>query len=56
MVSRTLTEGNDVKDILLEVDSILSEADEPDMKYAIYIASIRLVARWIKSQIILQAN
>lgn len=51
VVSRSLTEGSDVKDILLEVDSVLAESAEPNMAYAVYIASIRLIARWIKSQI-----
>jgi len=52
VVSRTLTEGSDVKDILLEIDNILHEMKEPDLDYALYIACIRLIARWLKSQIV----
>lgn len=54
VVSRTLTESSDVKDILLEVDSILTTADDQDINIAGYIASIRMIARWIASQIIVQ--
>lgn len=56
VVSRTLVDGPDVKDILLEINSILSESEKPEMNYAVFIASIRLVARWITSQITMVSN
>ena len=55
VVCRTLTDGNDTKDILLEIDSILASSESPDLKHAVYIATIRLVARWIASQIKVEA-
>jgi hypothetical protein len=51
VVSRTLTDGNDVKDLLLLIDSILASQAEPNMDYAVYMASITLVGRWLKDQL-----
>ncbi len=50
VVSLTLTNSKDVCNFLLNIDNILSEMDTPNMKYAVYIACIRLIAGWITTQ------
>lgn len=51
VVSRTLTIGHDVKNILLEKHSILQSDPNATVEYALFIATIRLVSRFLANQI-----
>lgn len=53
-VARTLTDGPAVKDLMLEIDNVLEGQDKPDMDYAVYLGCVRLIARWLGSQIQVQ--
>lgn len=53
-VARTLTDGSEVKDLMLEIDNVLESQDTPDMDYAVYLGCVRLIARWLGSQIQVQ--
>ena len=44
--------SHDIKDLLIEIESILLESPDKDYKYAENIASIRLVTRWIAKLIV----
>lgn len=55
VVCRTLTNGSDIKDLLLNIDSILVEDQAIEMGSAVNLAIIRLVAKWIASQFIVSA-
>ena len=56
VVCKVFTDGDDVKRVLIEIDSALEQMDEDmgeekAMKQAVYIAICRLVASWVTSQI-----
>lgn len=51
LICAVFTEGDQVKRILVEIDSVLGDMDKPDMKYAVYVATNRLVACWIAEQV-----
>ncbi len=49
VVCRTLIIGDEVKNLLLEIDNVLESMENPDMDKAVYLAIIRLTARWLAS-------
>ena len=54
VVCLVFTDGNSVRDLLLAIDNILIGMEEPDLTYAIYMGSIKLVAQWLASQVTLE--
>lgn len=50
VVCAVLTEGDSVCKLLLNIDSILADMETPDMTYAIYIGTIKLIAGWLATQ------
>ena len=50
VLCRVYTEGPDVLCLLKDIDQQLQRMDEPDMKYAVFIAHINLIGRWIGKQ------
>lgn len=52
VICKVFTEGDDVRTILVEIDNALERmGDEPDMKQAVFIATNRLVGKWVAKQI-----
>ncbi len=47
----TYVKDSDVKTFLFMVDRVLNDSDKPDMTHAIYIASVKLVCKWLASQV-----
>lgn len=53
LVCAVFTDGDDVRSVLVEMDSVLAEMETPDRAQAVYIAVNRIVARWVLSQAVL---
>lgn len=50
VVCAVLTEGDSICSLLLNIDSILADMETPDMVYAIYMGTIKLIAGWLATQ------
>lgn len=47
IVTRTFCEGHEVKNFLTDMDGILEKMEQPSHEYAAFIATNKLIARWI---------
>lgn len=54
VVCRTFTEGHDIKNLLLEMDSIIQSGEKVSLDTAVYLGKIRLVSKWIKSNLVVE--
>ena len=51
VVCMVLTDGDSVCKLLLNIDAILADMETPDMTYAIYMGTIKLIAGWLATQV-----